>query len=57
MTFDLAVVGGTVVGPKASRAQDIGVRAGKIAAVSEPGKAPKVTGKIEAANLVQWWIY
>lgn len=51
MTFDLLIRGGTVVGCNGAEPQDIGVVAGRIAAVAAPGQLPAAAAEWDATGL------
>ncbi len=51
MTLDLLIRGGTVVGPERAEPQDIGVVAGRIAAVAAPGQLPAAAAELDATDL------
>jgi dihydropyrimidinase len=50
--LDLAILGATAVAPDATRLVDVGIRAGKIASIAEPGKLEAATESIDARGML-----
>src|SRR5580698_3946308 len=50
--LDLAIVGATAITPEATKRADVGIRAGKIASIAEPGKLEAATESIDARGML-----